>query len=146
MPVFLDITDRTTLGSSVTTVLERWGRIDVLVNNARYIGPGHMDRLLDTPVELLDKHLEGNVMAPIILTKLVLPQMIERKSGVIMTDHLGRGTRRPARRRRRGWLGPGLRHVEGRGAPARRHREARARAATASSPTTSTPASSPPSA
>ena len=91
MPVFLDITDRTTLGSSVTTVLERWGRIDVLVNNARYIGPGHMDRLLDTPVELLDKHLEGNVMAPIILTKLVLPQMIERKSGVIMTITSGAG-------------------------------------------------------
>jgi NAD(P)-dependent dehydrogenase (short-subunit alcohol dehydrogenase family) len=54
LSVFLDITDRTTLGSSVTTVLERWGRIDVLVNNARYIGPGHMDRLLETPVELLD--------------------------------------------------------------------------------------------
>ncbi len=91
MSVFLDITDRTTLGSSVTTVLERWGRIDVLVNNARYIGPGHMDRLLETPTELLDKHLEGNVMAPIILTKLVLPQMIERGEGVIMTITSGAG-------------------------------------------------------
>ena len=59
-------------------MLERWGRIDVLVNNGRYIGPGHMDRLLDTPVELLDQHLEANVMAPMILAKLVLPQMIER--------------------------------------------------------------------
>ena len=91
LPVFLDITDRTTLGSSVSTVLERWGRIDVLVNNARYIGPGHLDAILETPVELLDKHLEGNVMAPIILTKLVLPQMIERKSGVIMTITSGAG-------------------------------------------------------
>ncbi len=80
-------------------MLERWGRIDVLVNNARYIGPGHMDRLLETPVELLDKHLEGNVMAPIILTKLVLPQMIERKSGVIMTITSGAG--RSIRRRPR---------------------------------------------
>ena len=91
MPVFLDITDRTSLGSSVTQVLERWGRIDVLVNNARYIGPGHMDRLLDTPVELLDKHLEGNVMAPIILAKLVLPQMIDRKSGILITVTSGAG-------------------------------------------------------
>ncbi len=32
-------------------------------------------------------------MAPIILTKLVLPQMIERKSGVIMTDHVRRRAR-----------------------------------------------------
>ena len=78
-------------------VLERWGRIDVLVNNARYIGPGHMDRLLDTPIELLDKHLEANAMAPLILTKLVLPQMIERGSGIIMTVTSGAGRRRPAR-------------------------------------------------
>ena len=91
LPVFLDITDRTTLGSATTTVLERWGRIDVLVNNARYIGPGHMDRLLETPVGLLDAHLEGNVMAPVILTKLILPQMIERGSGILITITSGSG-------------------------------------------------------
>jgi NAD(P)-dependent dehydrogenase (short-subunit alcohol dehydrogenase family) len=95
LSVYLDITDRTTLGSSVTTVLERWGRIDVLVNNARYIGPGHMDRLLDTPVDLLDKHLEANTMAPIILAKLVLPGMIERQSGCLMTITSGAGMSDP---------------------------------------------------
>ena len=95
LPVFLDITDRTTLGSSVATVQERWGRIDVLVNNARYIGPGHMDRLLDTPVELLDKHLEANAMAPIILAKLVLPGMIERGSGCLITVTSSAGTSDP---------------------------------------------------
>jgi NAD(P)-dependent dehydrogenase (short-subunit alcohol dehydrogenase family) len=91
LSVYLDITDRTTLGSSVTTVLERWGRIDVLVNNARYVGPGHMDRLMETPVHLLDAHLEGNVMAPIVLTKLVMPQMIERGSGIVITITSGSG-------------------------------------------------------
>ena len=75
----------------MTTVLERWGRIDLLLNNGRYIGPGHMDRLVDTPLELLDKHLEANVMAPLILTKLVLPQMIERGSGVILNMTSGAG-------------------------------------------------------
>jgi NAD(P)-dependent dehydrogenase (short-subunit alcohol dehydrogenase family) len=62
-----DLLDRTSLGAAVATVLERWGRIDVLVNNGRYIGPGHMDRVLETPLELLDKQLEANVMAPIAL-------------------------------------------------------------------------------
>ncbi len=84
LSVYLDLLDRTSLGSAVTTVLERWGRIDVLVNNGRYVGPGHMDQVLDTPVELLDRHLEANVMAPIVLTKLVLPQMIERGGGVVI--------------------------------------------------------------
>jgi len=79
-----DLLDRVSLGVLVATVLERWDRIDVLVNNGRYIGPGHMDRLLDTPIELLDRHLEANVIAPLVLTKLVLPQMIERGAGLIV--------------------------------------------------------------
>jgi NAD(P)-dependent dehydrogenase (short-subunit alcohol dehydrogenase family) len=83
LPVVLDLLDRASLGAAVATVLERWGRIDVLVNNGRYVGPGHMDRLLDTPVELLDRHLEANVMAPVILARLV-PGMVERGSGAII--------------------------------------------------------------
>jgi NAD(P)-dependent dehydrogenase (short-subunit alcohol dehydrogenase family) len=84
LPVYLDLLDRTSLGSAVSVVLERWGRIDVLVNNGRYVGPGHMDQLLDTPVDLLDHHLEANVMAPVILAKLVLPQMVGRGDGVVI--------------------------------------------------------------
>jgi NAD(P)-dependent dehydrogenase (short-subunit alcohol dehydrogenase family) len=84
LPVYLDLLDRTSLGSAVSTVLERWGRIDVLVNNGRYVGPGHMDQVLDTPVTLLDRHLEANVMAPVILTKLVLPSMVDRGDGVVI--------------------------------------------------------------
>src|SRR4030081_3677256 len=84
LSVFLDITDRTPLGSSVTTVLERWGRVDVLVNNARYIGPGHMDRFMDTPLEILDMHLKANVIAQLALIKRVVPGMIERGRGTIV--------------------------------------------------------------
>jgi len=78
-----DLLDRASLGAAATTVLERWGRVDVLVNNARYIGPGHMDRFLDTPLDVLDKHLDANVMAPLVLVRLLAPQMIERGDGLI---------------------------------------------------------------
>ena len=84
LPVYLDLLDPPSLGSAVTTVMERWGQIDVLVNNGRYIGPGHMDLFMDTPLELHEKHLQANVMAPIILSKLVLPQMLARGSGHII--------------------------------------------------------------
>ena len=97
LSVYLDLLDRTSLGSSVATVLERWGRIDVLVNNGRYVGPGHMDQLLDTPVELLDRHLEANVMAPVILAKLVLPQMVDRGRGTIINLASSSGTMDPRR-------------------------------------------------
>jgi NAD(P)-dependent dehydrogenase (short-subunit alcohol dehydrogenase family) len=78
-----DLLDRTSLETAASTVLERMGRVDVLVNNGRYIGPGHMDRFLDTPLDLLDKHLDANVMAPLVLTRAVLPQMLDRGDGLI---------------------------------------------------------------
>ncbi|HEY5108640.1 MAG TPA: SDR family oxidoreductase [Acidimicrobiales bacterium] len=95
LPVYLDLLDRTSLGTATATVLERWGRIDVLVNNGRYVGPGHMDQVLDTPVELLDRHLEANVMAPVVLAKLVLPSMVERGSGVVINLASSSGTMDP---------------------------------------------------
>jgi len=95
LPVYLDLLDRTSLGSAVATVLERWHRVDVLVNNGRYVGPGHMDQVLDTPVELIDRHLQANVMAPVVLTKLVLPSMIERGSGVVINLASSSGTMDP---------------------------------------------------
>ena len=95
LPVYLDLLDRTSLGSAVATVLERWGRIDVLVNNGRYVGPGHMDRVLDTPLDLLDRHLEANVMAPVILAKLVLSGMVDRGSGVVIDLASSSGTMDP---------------------------------------------------
>src|SRR5260370_12353243 len=79
-----DIADLWSLAPGVDASLAAWVRIDVLVNNGRYIGPGHMDQLLDTPVELLDLHLEAYVMAPVILTKLLLPQMLYRGDADIL--------------------------------------------------------------
>src|SRR5439155_5449743 len=60
------------------------GRVDVLVQNGRYIGPGHMDRFLDTPLELLDKHLQANVIAPLLFAQRFLPGMIERGEGRVL--------------------------------------------------------------
>jgi len=84
LSISLDLLDRASLAHGVENVLETWGRIDVLVNNARYVGPGHMDRLLATPIDLIDVQLQANVIGPILLTQLVLPQMLERGNGVII--------------------------------------------------------------
>jgi NAD(P)-dependent dehydrogenase (short-subunit alcohol dehydrogenase family) len=95
LKVPLDLLDRSTLEPAVTSLLDQWGRIDVLVNNGRYVGPGHMDQIIDTPIELYDRHLEANVMAPIILTKLVLPGMLARGSGVVINMTSASGTMDP---------------------------------------------------
>ena len=79
-----DLIDRASLGAAATLALERWGAVDLVVHNARFIGPGHMDALLDTPVNILEKHVQGNALAPLVLNHYFLPPMLERGSGTII--------------------------------------------------------------
>jgi len=105
-----DLTERATVIAAGTAVLSAWGRVDVLVNNGRYVGPGHMDQFEETPLELLDAHLEANVMAPLALTKVVLPGMLERGAGCIVNITSGAGyADPPAPAGKGGWgLGYGM--------------------------------------
>ncbi len=79
-----DLLDHPSLVVAAGTVLHEWGRVDVLVNNGRYIGPGHMDLFVDTPIRVLRDHLEANALAPLVIIKAVLPQMLARGAGVIV--------------------------------------------------------------
>jgi NAD(P)-dependent dehydrogenase (short-subunit alcohol dehydrogenase family) len=110
LPVPADLLDRASLGAALATTLERWGHLDVLVNNGRYIGPGHMDQILDTPLELYDKHLEANALAPLVLIKQALPSMLARGGGTIVNVSSSAGiSDPPAAAGQGGWgLGYGL--------------------------------------
>lgn len=79
-----DLLDRASLGAAATTVLERWGGVDLLVHNARFIGPGHMDLIIETPVEVLEKHVQGNALSPLVLTRYFLPAMVKQGGGTIV--------------------------------------------------------------
>ena len=90
-----DLTDRQSVIAAAQSVIAQWGPVDVLVNNGRYIGPGHMDLFMDTPLDLLDLHMEANVMAPLALSKEFLPGMLERGSGAIVNITSGAGYHDP---------------------------------------------------
>jgi NAD(P)-dependent dehydrogenase (short-subunit alcohol dehydrogenase family) len=64
--------------------LHRFGRVEVLVNNASELGPSPMPLLEDYPWDALLQVLRVNVVAPIHLTQLLLPQMKSRASGAIV--------------------------------------------------------------
>ena len=83
-PCRADLLDHVSLVHAVAMVLAAWHRIDVLVNNGRYVGPGHMDHVLDTPIPVLRDHLEANALAPVVLIKEVVPGMIERGGGTVI--------------------------------------------------------------
>jgi NAD(P)-dependent dehydrogenase (short-subunit alcohol dehydrogenase family) len=77
-----DVTNELQLEALVSTVLTRFGHIDILVNNAGGAPP----RTPVSKARLLDWEytLRVNLWATMVLTKLVLPLMIERRSGVIV--------------------------------------------------------------
>jgi NAD(P)-dependent dehydrogenase (short-subunit alcohol dehydrogenase family) len=79
-----DLADPDSMAAVAAGALERWPGVDVVVHNARYVGPGHMDRFLDTPPELLAAQLTANVLGPLALTRALLPQMLARGSGAVV--------------------------------------------------------------
>ena len=84
LAVTLDLLDRPSLDRGVARVLDEWGHIDVLVNNAVHTGAGSMEHFLDLSVELLETKLEANAVAQFVLAKLVIPSMLERGDGTIV--------------------------------------------------------------
>ena len=79
-----DLLDRPSLTAAAKATLDAWGHIDLVVHNARFIGPGHMDQILDTPVEILEKHVQGNALAPLALNRVFLPAMVAQASGTVI--------------------------------------------------------------
>jgi NAD(P)-dependent dehydrogenase (short-subunit alcohol dehydrogenase family) len=84
LAVTMDLLDRPSLERGVARVLDEWGHIDVLVNNAVHTGAGSMDHFLDLSVALLETKLEANAVAQFVLVKLVVPPMLERGDGTIV--------------------------------------------------------------
>jgi NAD(P)-dependent dehydrogenase (short-subunit alcohol dehydrogenase family) len=67
----------------VRSALSRWGRVDLLFNNA---GLGAFGRLEETSEEDWREVLEVNVLAPVLLARAVLPVMAEQGRGTIVND------------------------------------------------------------
>jgi short-subunit dehydrogenase len=78
----LDVVDHKAAARVVDEVLADHGRIDVLVNNA---GQGCVGTAEQLSLQTIRAQLEVNYLAPVNLTKLVLPGMRERGSGRILT-------------------------------------------------------------
>ena len=82
--VKLDLSKREDWAPGIASALERFGRIDVLVNNGRYVGPGHMDPFEETPLELYEQMFVCNVFAPLELIRLCLPAWKRQGGGIVV--------------------------------------------------------------
>lgn len=81
LPVHADVTDASQRLAAISAARERFGRIDVLVNNAGWASFGTIAKL---PNEHLRKMFSLNFEAPIALIQAVLPEMLIRGHGQII--------------------------------------------------------------
>jgi NAD(P)-dependent dehydrogenase (short-subunit alcohol dehydrogenase family) len=81
LAVGLDVTDADQIESAVAAALERFGRVDVLVNNAGY---GSVGAVEETDMNDLRALMETMFFGAVALTKAVLPHMRERGSGAVV--------------------------------------------------------------
>jgi NAD(P)-dependent dehydrogenase (short-subunit alcohol dehydrogenase family) len=80
-----DVTDEKDVDSAMAVVASLFGGIDVLVNNAGITGSPQAARCHETPVDEWDRVHAVNVRGPFLCSRAVLPQMVARGSGHIIT-------------------------------------------------------------
>lgn len=68
---------------AATILSEFQGRVDVLINNASTLGPSPMPYLLDYPLEEFRRVLDTNLIAPFLLSRKLLPAMLEHGGSII---------------------------------------------------------------
>lgn len=85
----LDLENTQNIEDKVNKVIQKFGRIDILVNNS---GMGHRTKAVNTPTEIDRKIMEVNFFGTINLTKAVAKKMQQNKSGkiVVVTSIMGK--------------------------------------------------------
>jgi NAD(P)-dependent dehydrogenase (short-subunit alcohol dehydrogenase family) len=78
-----DATDTDAVTGSVDAALARFGRIDVLVNNA---GIALTERLIDTPVEAFDRVMAANVRGPYLYARACFAPLCKTRGSMV---HIG---------------------------------------------------------
>ncbi|MDH3707956.1 MAG: SDR family oxidoreductase [Acidimicrobiia bacterium] len=82
--VAMDVLDRQSVLAAADAVIEHFGRIDVLVNNAIYQGPGSMTPLLELDDAEIERLFEGNVLAQLALIRHLLPRFVDQGGATII--------------------------------------------------------------
>jgi len=81
--IAMDLLDRDAVIAAADTALAEFGHVDLVCNIGIYQGPGS-GLILETPVDLFARHLEGDVLAPFVLLQRFLPAMIEQGGGTVV--------------------------------------------------------------
>ncbi|HZO44693.1 MAG TPA: glucose 1-dehydrogenase [Xanthobacteraceae bacterium] len=85
-----DVSDETSVKALVAETMARFGKIDVLVNNAALYAPLQETKCTEIEAELWDKVMAVNLRGPFLMVKHVAPHMTAQGYGKII--NIGSGT------------------------------------------------------
>lgn len=81
LPFALDVSNADQVQSAVKAAIDKYGRLDVVVNNAGYAVPLALE---DTPINVFRDQIDANLLGTVYVTKAVVPIMRNQKSGRIL--------------------------------------------------------------
>ena len=81
----LDLTDRQGVYEAAEKLGAEQDAVDVIIHNGRYLGPGFQDVFMDIPIDAYEKYFEAHAIAPVILTRALLPRMLELPTSTLIT-------------------------------------------------------------
>src|SRR5579885_3568115 len=84
-----DVSDEGAVKALVAQTVERFGKIDILVNNAALFAPLKETKATDIDVALWDRVMAVNVRGVFLMAKHVAPHMIAQKYGKIINISSG---------------------------------------------------------
>ncbi len=82
LPLIFDVKNKTEVKDKISSLPDEWKRIDILVNNAG-LGKG-LDKIYEGKTEDWELMIDTNLKGLLYVTREILPQMIDRKSGHII--------------------------------------------------------------
>ncbi len=77
-----DVGSEASVRRLVASIIERFGRVDVVLNNAAYAPVGIA--VAETPIEEWDRSYAANLRGPVLLARTCVPTMIARRHGVFV--------------------------------------------------------------
>lgn len=95
LPVVMDLLDLDSVLAAADRVLDEWGTVDLLVNNAIAHLPGGHERLLDQDLGVVAATTTANYVHQLALVQAVLPGMLARGGGTVVNMASGSATSDP---------------------------------------------------